>query len=188
MKGFKKATSISGTMSVSYGRATSGKDLRDILELQSRNLPSGLTQATMDKEGFVTVTHTLPLLQKMNKVCPHIIAKAEGRVVGYALCMHPSFSDEIPILRSMFREIESQIKEHTYMVMGQVCVDSPYRGQGVFRGLYLAMKEALKGDFDLIVTEVDGRNRRSLEAHLAIGFRVVKKYQSDGRDWYLIVL
>ena len=142
----------------------------------------------MEKEGFLTVSHTLPLLQKMNEVCPHVVARAEGRVVGYTLCMHPDFSDEIPILHSMFRQIESEIKDQTYIVMGQVCVDSAYRGQGVFRGMYRAMKEALKDEFDLIVTEVDARNRRSLEAHLAIGFRVIKKYPSDGRDWYLIVL
>ncbi len=175
-------------MSVHFGRAATGKDLDEILDLQRQNLPAQLTQATMEKEGFLTVTHTLTLLQKMNEVCPHVIARAEGRVVGYPLCMHPDFSGEIPILRSMFRQIESEIKDQTYIVMGQVCVAPSYRGQGVFRGLYRTMKEVLKGEFDLIVTEVDGRNRRSLEAHLAVGFRVIKKYQSDGRDWYLIVL
>ncbi|NNC60793.1 MAG: N-acetyltransferase, partial [Flavobacteriaceae bacterium] len=63
-----------------------------------------------------------------------------------------------------------------------------YRGKGVFRGLYNSMKEAVGTDYSLIVTEVDGRNTRSLDAHLAIGFKVIKKYQSDGKDWYLIVL
>ncbi len=175
-------------MSVEFGRATSTKDLEEILDLQQRNLPPRLTQTKMEKEGFVTVTHTLSLLQKMNTICPHIVARAEGKVVGYALCMHPDFSGEIPILRSMFRQIESVVKKETYMVMGQVCVETSFRGKGVFRGLYRVMKEALRDDFELIVTEVDGRNHRSLEAHLAIGFRVIKKYQSDGRDWYLIVL
>ncbi|GGD52006.1 GNAT family N-acetyltransferase [Muriicola marianensis] len=176
-------------MSVVYGRARTEKDLREILELQVKNLPDQLTDKIREQEGFLTVRHTPELLGKMNEVCPHIVARADDRVVGYALCMHPSFSAEIPILRSMFDQVRSNLPpDKTYIVMGQVCIDKDYRKKGIFRELYRTMKEVLREEFDLIVTEVDGRNRRSLEAHLAIGFRVLKKYQSDGRDWYLIIL
>ncbi len=157
--------------------------------MQEKNLPPQLTEEVREKEGFLTVSHTLDLLDRMNQVCPHIVARADGRVVGYALCMHPDFSGEIPILMSMFEQIRLSLSpEQTFIVMGQVCVDKEYRKQGIFRGLYRTMKEVLSDQFELIVTEVDGRNRRSLDAHLAIGFRLLKKYQSDGRDWYLIVL
>ncbi len=176
-------------MSVEFGRASTDKDLREILELQVKNLPDQLTDEIREREGFLTVSHTLELLGRMNEVCPHIVARANGRVVGYALCMHPDFSGEIPILRSMFEQLRLTLSPaKTFIVMGQVCVDKEYRKQGIFRGLYFTMKEVLSDDFNVIVTEVDGRNRRSLDAHLAIGFRVLKKYQSDGRDWYLIVL
>ena len=175
-------------MAVTYGRANPGNDLKEILELQRINLPDQLTDDDRKQEGFVTISHSLELLERMNDVCPHIVARDNGRVVGYALCMHPDFSEEIPILLSMFEMINTLLEDRSYMVMGQVCVDKGYRGKGVFRGLYQAMKVALEGEFELIVTEVDGRNTRSLDAHLAIGFRVIKKYQSDGRDWYLIAL
>jgi len=175
-------------MSVKYGRASTTKDLEEILELQQRNLPDKLTIEVMEREGFLTVSHTLPLLQMMNDVCPHIVARAENRVIGYALCMHPDFKNEIPILLSMFEKIETLLGDKSYMVMGQICVDEDFRGMGVFRNLYRSMKEALHDSYELIVTEVDGRNTRSLDAHLAVGFNVIQKYQSDGRDWYLIVL
>ena len=176
-------------MAVIYGRANPGKDLKEILELQHQNLPEQLSKAAMEGEGFLTVSHTPSLLQRMNDVCPHIVARADGRVVGYALCMHPDFSEEIAILGPMFDQIRASLPAgQTYLVMGQVCVDKDYRGKGVFRGLYKTMKKVLSDEFELIVTEVDGRNKRSLNAHLAIGFRVLKKYQSHGRDWYLIVL
>lgn len=175
-------------MSVNYDRATSGKDLREILELQARNLPDQLSEAAREREGFLTVSHSYELLEKMNGVCPHVVARDQGRVVGYALCMHPDFSDQIPILFSMFEMIRACLGDSSFMVMGQVCVDQDYRGKGIFRGLYRKMKEALSSQCELIVTEVDGRNKRSLEAHLAVGFRVLKKYQSHGRDWHLIVL
>ncbi|MEZ2413483.1 N-acetyltransferase family protein [Muriicola sp. E247] len=175
-------------MPVEYSRASTEKELRDILELQQQNLPEQLSEELKQREGFLTVKHSFELLKKMNNVCPHIVAKDGDRVIGYALCMHPDFKNEIPILFSMFKEIEAQYGNEPFLVMGQICIDKDYRGKGVFRGLYSSMKEAVGTDYNLIVTEVDGRNSRSLDAHLAIGFKVIKKYQSDGKDWYLIVL
>jgi predicted GNAT superfamily acetyltransferase len=176
-------------MAIEYSRVHTKEELEEILVLQKQNLPDSLTEKEIEMEGFVTISHTFELLERMNAVCPHIIAKDKGRVIGYTLCMHPSFSKEIPILYSMFEKIrEVHSEEESFIVMGQVCVDRAYRGQGVFRGLYKTMKKSLDASFKKIVTEVDGRNKRSLNAHLAIGFTTIKKYQSDGRDWYLIVL
>lgn len=174
-------------MSVEYSRVSSKKELEEILKLQKRNLPGQLSKEEIEKEGFVTITHTLELLNRMNDASPHILAKRSDKVVGYALCMHPKFSMEIPIIQSMFKEIGSILSEgESFMVMGQICVDKSYRGQGVFRGLYNAMKHAVLPEFNCIVTEVDATNQRSLNAHLAIGFKTIKKYHSDGREWYLI--
>jgi hypothetical protein len=176
-------------MAIEYSRAHTKEELEEILVLQKLNLPDSLTEKEIIKEGFVTISHTFELLERMNAVCPHIIAKDSGRVIGYALCMHPSFSKEIPILYSMFEKIwEVLPEEKSFMVLGQICIDNAYRGKGIFRGLYKTMKKSLGVSFKKIVTEVDGRNKRSLNAHLAIGFTTIKKYQSDGRDWYLIAL
>lgn len=174
-------------MSVEYSRARNCNELEEILKLQRQNLASNISKETIQKEGFVTVSHTLELLQKMNDTCPHIVAKDKDRVVGYALCMHPNFSNEIPILQSMFKELRSILsKDESFIVMGQVCIEKEYRGKGIFRGLYNAMKHAVMPKFKYIVTEVDAANQRSLNAHLAIGFKTIKKYHSDGREWYLI--
>jgi len=59
---------------------------------------------------------------------------------------------------------------------------------GVFRNLYLTMKEKLPDGFDTIITEVDGKNKRSLAAHAAIGFETLKIYTSGGKEWHLIIL
>ncbi len=73
--------------------------------------------------------------------------------------------------------------------MGQVCVAKPYRGQGVFAGLYTLMSQHLRGSFDYLVTEVSMRNPRSLRAHEKVGFTILHEYQSqDGEQWAIIVL
>ena len=89
----------------------------------------------------------------------------------------------------MFTEIDAVVpKDEKYMAMGQICVGKNYRNQGIFRGLYNTMKQHVQPDFDSIITEVDAKNTRSLLAHYAVGFKELKTYFSDGRDWILISL
>lgn len=174
---------------VTYKRATNASDLKQILELQQRNLFDRVSVEELHKEGFLTVSHSFELLKKMNAVCPHIIAKANDKVVGYTLCMHPKFSNEIEILKPMFQEIETIIpKIENYIIMGQVCVAKNYRGKGVFRKLYQNMGDFLKLEFDTIITEVDAKNDRSLKAHYAVGFKLLKSHSSWRQDWELISL
>ena len=174
---------------ISYCRAKTNKELHQILELQQKNLFASVSEEEHINEGFVTVSHSFEILKKMNAVCPHIIAKAGGKVIGYALCMHPYFSKKIEILKPMFREIMAVVlKDAKYMAMGQICIDKDYRKQGIFRNLYQTMSDSLKPEFDSIITEVDANNIRSLNAHYAIGFKHLKSYNSGGQDWELIIL
>jgi ribosomal protein S18 acetylase RimI-like enzyme len=172
-----------------YKQADSLKELEQILALQQRNLPKNISQEESTKEGFVTVEHSLGTLKSMNDVCGHIIAMDDGQVVGYALCMHPKFSEDIEVLRPMFKEIGMALNDDVrYMVMGQICVAKSHRNQGVFRKLYQTMKEKLPMGFDTIVTEVDGKNKRSLDAHTAIGFQELRRYYADHKEWVIIIL
>ncbi|MBC8766530.1 GNAT family N-acetyltransferase [Arenibacter sp. BSSL-BM3] len=176
-------------MEVIFKSCTNDSELRQILSLQQKNLISNLDSGEKEKEGFVTVSHTLELLTKMNTACPHIIAKVQDKVVGYALCMHPSFGNDIEVLKPMFKEIASTVpKTEPYMVMGQICIDKEYRRRGIFRKLYETMKNTIQPQFNSIITEVDATNLRSLEAHYAVGFKDLKTYSAGGQDWKLIVL
>lgn len=174
---------------IRYYRSKSDKELHQILELQQKNLFANITDEERKLEGFLTVEHTFDLLKKMNEACPHVIAKINDKMIAYALCMHPLFSTEIAVLRSMFAEIEVINPElSNYVAMGQICIDKDYRKQGIFRNLYRTMSDSLKPEFDAIITEVDTKNIRSLNAHYAIGFKHLKSYNSEGHDWELIIL
>ncbi|NAY91948.1 GNAT family N-acetyltransferase [Muricauda sp. JGD-17] len=172
-----------------YKQVSSQKELQQILELQRKNLKNVLSVSEREVDGFLTVEHTMDILQEMNDECAHIIAMEGGRLVGYALCMHPKFADSIAVLRPMYEEISRAIGgKDNYMVMGQVCVDKNYRGKGVFRNLYATMHNKLPPGFDTIITEVDGKNKRSLFAHFSVGFETLRIYHSEGREWHLIIL
>lgn len=172
-----------------YKKATSDEELHQILALQSINLPTLISEEIKQREGFVTVQHTFEILKTMNNKCAHTIAKSNEKVIGYALSMVKDFKEDIDVLKPMFQHIDDHLAPKVnYIVMGQVCIDSAFRGKSVFRGLYSAMKANLKEEYDIIVTEVDKKNTRSLNAHYAIGFTELFAYHSNNQDWILIYL
>lgn len=180
-------------MNVTYHRASNDKELYEILDLQKQNLKHTLTSESKLKEGFVTVKHSFEVLKRMNDKCAHCIAKDNDKVVGYALCMLNEFRNEVPELVAMFNYMDGIIEskgltELNYFIMGQVCVDNSYRGQGIFRGLYSFLNSELKKNFDAVVTEVNTKNRRSSDAHKAVGFELLDTHTDDGEDWELIIM
>lgn len=178
---------------IHYSIAQSPQDLWQILDLQAQNLPHCVDDADKKSQGFVTVQHEIDLLSDMNAKYQHIVAKADEQVVGFALVMLKEFSDKIPVLVPMFDLIDTldfkgvSITEHSYFVMGQICIDRAYRGQGVFTGLYHELRSRMQPHFDLVVTEIATRNARSLRAHEKVGFRSLKRYVADGEEWDIVV-
>ena len=85
---------------IRYKRASRKDELEQILKLQQDNLPSVVSEEIKKTEGFVTVHHDFDILNKMNEVCPHIIATSDEKVVGYTLCMHPKFGDDSRVCKA----------------------------------------------------------------------------------------
>jgi predicted GNAT family N-acyltransferase len=170
-----------------YKRASTLDELEQIRTLQLQNSTQNITSEEQLQEGFVTVQHTIELLEKMNLACAHIIAKQEDVVVGYALVMLPSFRKEIAVLIPMFERIDALLLGTNYVVMGQICIAKESRKQGIFRGLYDFYKTELQEQFDVLVTEVAAANLRSIQAHEAVGFKTIEQYNEDGVLWNVIL-
>jgi RimJ/RimL family protein N-acetyltransferase len=169
--------------SARVGIAESDRDLEGILALQRAN-----REPTRD--GFVTVQHTLELLQTMHALAPSVVARdGNGEIVGYALVMLREVRTLIPILEPMFvmiEQIPAAVIGERWYVMGQVAVAASHRGTGVFDAMYAEHRARYSGRFDAIVTEVATRNTRSLRAHERVGFEPVKRYSDATDDWALI--
>jgi ribosomal protein S18 acetylase RimI-like enzyme len=180
-------------MPVSFEVATTPNDLVQILDLQRLNHATTLSADDAARDGFVTVKHTLELLTKMNASVPQVIAKDNDTVVGYALVMLRSFESMIPVLQPMFERLSGisvgakRVTDHTFYVMGQICVDANYRGQGVFDGLYKKHRELYSRDYQLCVTSVATRNHRSMRAHKRVGFKTVQTFRDATDEWNILV-
>ncbi len=179
---------------IQYDISRTDEDLQAIQDLQSLNLPERLDGKTKKSEGFVTLQHDLSLLRDMQECYPHIVARDLKRIVGYALSMSPMFFERLPLLHAMrdqlsqLRNDEKLYANATFIVMGQICIAKQYRKKGLFRGLYNKMKAEFLNRVDFIITEVDDANKRSLNAHLGIGFELVQSYRADGRNWHILTL
>src|SRR5262245_2963534 len=161
---------------VQFTTVSTSDEVSEILALQAANLRSALTPDAMAAQGFVTVHHDPHVLQRMNEAAPAIIAKASGRVVGYALVMPRSFAAEVPVLDPMFEMLDRlSWKGHPlggnprWFVMGQICIAKEFRGLGIFDGLYGSMADTYRPRFDFTVTEVSALNPRSMKAHARVG-------------------
>ncbi len=172
-------------------------DVRQILDLQARNLPGALSAETMASQGFVTVRHDPVVLQRMNDASPAVIAKADGQVIGYALVMPRAFAPDVPILAPMFALLDGLSwrgrplrDDPRWFVMGQICVADGYRGRGVPDGLYQHMKDTYRSRYDFVITEVAERNTRSMRIHERVGFQTLQTHRDDatGEVWRMIVM
>ena len=157
-------------MSITYTRATTDDELYQILGLQKENLKANVSSDEIEKEGYVTLQHNFDVLKRMNDSCAHVIAKDGDKLVGFALSMIKEFREDVALLQPMFEKIDLLAPNANYIVMGQICIDKAYRGQGIFRALYNFMRSELSMTFDLLITEVSEKNIRSLNAHKAVGF------------------
>ena len=179
---------------LTFTKATSTIDLEGILHLQKKNLAEGLSSEEIQSQGFVTVNHSFDQLKKLNDIEKHVIAKDGDKVVGYVLAMTQASNSDIPILVPMFDVFNNiifngkKVNDYHYIVVGQVCVDKAYRGQGIFDKTYATYKEFYKNKYDFAITEIATTNTRSLQAHKRIGFQVINSYiDPDKTEWDVVV-
>jgi hypothetical protein len=173
------------------------REIEQILALQRQNLPSALSAQAQASQGFVTVQHTAAVLTQMNAAHASIIAKAGDALAGYCLMMPRSFVAQLPVLQPLVDTLEGLSwrdrplrGDPRWFIMGQVGVAEPYRGQGVFDGLYALLRETYRGDFDFVVTEIAARNTRSRRAHARVGFEDLAAHHdaATGETWHVVAL
>lgn len=174
--------------------AKTDEDIHGILGLQQANLRQNLTETQLRQEGFVTLMHDAEWLKQMNRSTPSIIAKDQGKMVGYCLAMTPTFRHKAPALEPMFDILEDLVfkgkpfYDYKFIIGGQVCVAASHRGQQIFDKMHDKFRALYQTTFDLMATDIATINQRSLNAHLRVGFEVVHVFSlPHGETWEIVV-
>ncbi len=168
---------------VNTGLVTHDRDLEQILALQQRNL-------RFSQDGFVTVNHTLEILQAFHTLMPSVVARHQGNVIGYALSMPCETRQLVPVLHPMFDRLGglALLSGQRWYVMGQICIDRAWRGRGLVGHLYATHRACYADRFDWLVTEIAQRNPRSLTAHQRVGFTEIDHYSDATDEWSVVGL
>ncbi len=174
--------------------ASEENHLLQILALQQKNLARNISADIAKSQGFVSIQHDLDTLTAMNHPYQHVIAKHGDHIVGYALVMLPKMKERISFLNPMFKRIQTikynhqRIRANEYFVMGQICIDEPFRSKGIFSDLYQGLKAKMQKNFLYCITEVSSLNQRSLRAHIREGFEIIDEHKGvDGGTWKLLL-
>jgi hypothetical protein len=171
---------------------SSTNELEQILLLQKNNLLQHVGETERQSEGFVTLQHSLPILIQLHGLAPSVIIKDNNTVIAYALTMLNECRQLVPNLESMYAIFDkltwksSALSNHRFYVMGQVCIAKGYRGQGLFEMMYQHHKKIFQPQFDLLVTEIATRNRRSMRAHEKVGFQTLHTHKDELDEWAVV--
>lgn len=184
---------MTSSKNITIGTVQTEEELVQILELQSKYHVSNYSKDDVPGDGFLTVKHDIQMLRILNAAASQVIARADSRVIGYALVMLPQFADLIPVLKPMFQMFDQlyyqgkSLNQYSYYVMGQICIDENYRGAGIFRMLYDHHRINFSNKYDFLITEVALRNKHSMQAHEKIGFSKILTYTDIGEEWNIML-
>lgn len=167
-------------------------DLQQIIDLQRANLRENIGDtARMEEQGFVVARYDVPFLERLYTAEPPVVAYDGEKVAGYCLPVPLDVAESSPFLKST-AQIVAQLNyagkpltDWRYCLMGQICIAESHRGIGLFDKLYLAMRAQLQGRYDLVITEVSHRNKRSMRAHQRIGYEIIHNYEHD-EPWAVV--
>jgi L-amino acid N-acyltransferase YncA len=148
-------------------------DIPGILHLQEHNLPSqgGTLSVALSHTWFEAALADMPV----------IVARREGRVVGYAASAPFAAHAHFPIVQAQLRAYPCGDGAYEY---GPICVAHSERGRGLAARLFATLQMQLPGRE--AVTFIRRDNTPSLHAHRRMGMQEVAEFTHGGVDYAVL--
>lgn len=167
------------------------QDIPGVLALLKANHADNVTDKT---NGFVTTNMTeeqmTALIEQENGVT---IAKDGEKIVAFALAASWEFWSVWPFFAHMIEELPKfsfagqQLGTENSYQYGPVCVDSAYRGSGVFEQVFAASLASMRDRYPLMATFINQINPRSYAAHTRkAGMEEVGRFDYSQNHYYLM--
>ena len=172
---------------------TSSEELLRIEALNAENLKPGLPAEEIARQGFLTWRYDFNLLQQLHAYAPSVICKSGPEVAGYALTTpreSAAVHRELSLMLDKINDLPYDgrpLREHSYYVMGQLCVAKPYRGRSVVEMMYELHRYVYSSRFDMMVLTISTENTRSVRVHERIGFTDIHVYNDHFGAWKVCV-
>ena len=112
---------------------------------------------------------------------PIVVARRDGRVVGYVVSSPLEEQSDDPILNGMLRAYPGSTGSYVY---GPICVAESERGKGLARAMFEALRARLPGREGFTFIRAD--NAVSRKVHAGMGMREAATFTVDGIDYVVV--
>jgi L-amino acid N-acyltransferase YncA len=149
------------------------EDIPGILDLQEQNLLSngGALSVPFSREWFEAAISDMPIM----------VARREGRVVGYVVSTPLTAQAHNPIIQAMLRAFPGSPGAYNY---GPICVSESERGRGLAGAMFQALRERLPARQGFTFIRRD--NTVSVKVHTRMGMREVAEFTQDGVGYVVV--
>lgn len=148
------------------GKATES-DLEEILELQAAN--------QIARGGMLSAELPRSRVQAMMRSMPQVVARRDGRVVGFLMTTTRAMNAELPVVRAMFAAYGGTPDAYVY---GPICVAETERGKGLAAAMFSELRGLQPEREGILFIRSD--NEASLLAHHRMGMDEVARFELDG--------
>jgi predicted GNAT superfamily acetyltransferase len=145
-------------------------DLTGILELQAAN--------QIARGGSLSAELPRSRVEAMMRGMPLVVARRDGRVIGFLMTTTREMNAELPVVRAMFQAYAGASDAYVY---GPICVDQMERGKGLAAAMFSQLRNLQPGREGVLFIRSD--NEASLLAHRRMGMDEVARFDLDGIDF-----
>ena len=129
------------------------------------------------KGGGLSVSLPRSQILAMMEAMPLIVARRQGRVIGFLMTSTRAMNADIPIINAMLAAHDHQDDAYVY---GPICVAADERGQGIAQAMFAALRRLQPGREGVLSVRRD--NTASLRAHAKMGMHEVASFAFRGMD------
>jgi hypothetical protein len=168
-------------------------DYPAILALQAQNTPEQLSPQQR-QQGFIVSQMNEKQLASINSGLGILIATEEEQLAGFVCLMPTNAQPRPPVVDAMLHTLATQrfqdrvLNQQRVFLYGPVCLSAEWRGKGVLRQLFNAVKSRTQQDFDVGALFVNEDNPHSLAAHVAgLGMTALTTFHCNNQSYQLVV-
>ncbi|MGH7927947.1 MAG: hypothetical protein ACREQV_09150 [Candidatus Binatia bacterium] len=165
----------------------------DILRLNEANFRANLSPDER-KDGFLSAIFSAAQVAAMAEDLGIMVAMIDDKLAGFLCAFRNDFDHGSPVVAKMIESYERMrfegkpLSGYRSYAYGPVCIDRPFRRNGLLRGLYEAQRRDLAGQFEIGVALVSRDNPHSLRAHVSgLGMSEAGDFEVNGNIFATVV-
>jgi L-amino acid N-acyltransferase YncA len=169
-------------------------DIIPISVIQSENLRDNLTPDQL-KDGYLSIAFSENEFREFNRNLGVVVAKVQGKVIGYCCVSSAAFNAQFPILDQIVANLsdyavpgaQQRPTAATTCFYGPACIALPFRGRNVLTHLFShGLRLAHDAGYSFCFSFISSENQRSLKAHLKLPFHKVGKVAYNEKEYIVI--